>query len=189
MTASGVVYPLVGLLVLVVPGLALQLAAGVRDKLWLAALTVPASIGVYVVAGVVSGIPGIAFNVVEVLVVTVVLVAVVFGVAALVRRRTGPVGATAVAEPPSWLPVLPGRLVLAAQIVGALLCLLAIALSFQPWRSGLGGWDTFPQEHDTIIHTVLVGYIAHTGNGAPWELLPLDMLTGQPVSFYPPASR
>ncbi|GAA1952975.1 DUF6541 family protein [Amycolatopsis minnesotensis] len=185
MTASGVVYPLVGLLVLVVPGLALQLAAGVRDKLWLAALTVPASIGVYVVAGVVSGIPGIAFTVVEVLIVTAVLVAIVFGAAVLVRRRTGPVGATAAAEPPSWLPVLPGRLVLAAQVVGALLCLLAVALAFQPWRSGLGGWDTFPQEHDTIIHTVLVGYISHTGNGAPWELLPLDMLTGQPVSFYP----
>jgi hypothetical protein len=184
MIAADVVYPIAGLVVLVVPGLALLFAAGVRDKLWLAGAAVPISVGVCVLAGLGSGIPGLAYTPLLVLAVTLLL-AVAIGTA---RRRWAAATAELAAEvaaPPAFLGALPPRLALPARIAGGLLCLIAAVLALQPWRSGLGGWDTYPQEHDTIIHTVLVGYIQHTGHAAPWQLLPLDLLTGQPVSFYP----
>lgn len=184
MTASDVLVPIVGLLVLAVPGLLLQLAAGVRDKLWLAAMTAPLSVGVFVIAGVCSAIPGLSYTPLLVVVVTVVLAAVVF----LIARRRRHWGYAPAAEEPdglSFLPALTPRFARLAKLAAVAFCLVAVALALQPWRSGLGGWDTYPQEHDTIIHTVLVGFIAHTGEGAPWQLLPLDLITGQPVSFYP----
>ncbi|OZM73224.1 hypothetical protein CFN78_10175 [Amycolatopsis antarctica] len=187
MTASDIAVPLVGLLVLVVPGLLLQLAAGVRDKLWLAAMTAPASVGVFVVAGVTSAIPGVSYSPLLVVVVTVVLAAIVFGLARWRRHWAGTPAATEPADGagPAFLPALSPRFALLAKLGALAFCLVAIVLAFQPWRSGLGGWETYPQEHDTIIHTVLVGFISHTGEGAPWQLLPLDMITGEPVSFYP----
>ncbi|WP_020668867.1 DUF6541 family protein [Amycolatopsis nigrescens] len=186
MTTANLVYPLVGLLVLAVPGLLLQLAAGVRDKLWLAALTAPVSIGVFVVAGVVSAIPGVPYSPWLVLVLTVVLAAVLLLAWRRLRTSAVPIEPIEPAETESsFLPSLPPRLVLLAKIAAGLLCLGAMVLAFQPWRTGLGGWATYPQEHDTITHTWLTAYIERTGRGAPWDLLPLDLLTGGPVSFYP----
>jgi len=187
MTASDVLVPLGGVLVLAVPGLLLQFAAGVRDKLWLAAMTAPVSVGVFVIAGVTSAIPGVSYTPLLVGIVTVVLAAVIFAISRVRRNwaTTAPAPLPGEGASASFLPPLSTRFALLAQLGGLAFCLVAVVLAFQPWRSGLGGWDTYPQEHDTIIHTVLVGYISHTGEGAPWQLLPLDMLTGDPVSFYP----
>lgn len=180
---SLLLYPLAGLAVLAVPGLLVQLAAGVRDKLWLAALTAPVSIGVYGLAGLASGIPGLSFGIPLALAVTLLLSAIVFGIAWLRRGRTEP---APVEEPDTaLLPALTGRWLLAAKLGAAVLVLGAVALALQQWHGGLGSWDTYPQEHDTIIHMVLVAYISDTGRAAPWDLLPIDVLTGQPVSFYP----
>ncbi|WP_037368410.1 DUF6541 family protein [Amycolatopsis orientalis] len=180
---SLLLYPLAGLAVLAVPGLLVQLAAGIRDKLWLAALTAPVSVGVYGLAGLASGIPGLSFGIPLALAVTVLLSAIVFAVAWLCRGRTEP----APVEKPdtALLPELAGRWLPAAKIGAAVLVLGGIALAMQQWHGGLGSWDTYPQEHDTIIHMVLVAYISDTGRAAPWDLLPIDVLTGQPVSFYP----
>ncbi|MGW7536999.1 DUF6541 family protein [Amycolatopsis sp. NPDC054798] len=180
---SLLVYLLVGLAVLAVPGLLVQLAAGIRDKLWLAALTAPVSIGVYGLAGLASGIPGLSYGVPLALAVTLLLSAIVFGISWFRRGRTEP---APIEEPDtSLLPALTGRWLLAAKIGAAVLVLAGIALAVQQWRGGLGNWDTYPQEHDTIVHMVLVAYIGDTGRAAPWELLPIDLLTGHPVSFYP----
>lgn len=180
---SLLLYPLVGLVVLALPGLLVQLAAGIRDKLWLAALTAPVSVGVYGFAGLASGIPGLSFGVPLALAVTLLLSAIVFGISWLRRGRTEP----APLEKPdtSLLPELAGRWRKAAKIGAAVLVLAGIALAVQQWHGGLGSWDTYPQEHDTIIHMILVAYVSDTGRAAPWNLLPIDLLTGQPVSFYP----
>lgn len=182
-------YLLVGLIVLVVPGLAVQLAAGIRDKLWLAALTVPASVGVFVVSGVVTAIPGLTYTPLLVAVVTLVLAALLATFGWRLRARFGsgqpPTSVADTGQAPPVLAPLSARMTMLAKVAAAAMCLLAVIVAIQPWRTGLGEWSTYPQEHDTIIHTVLVGYVAHTGSAAPWELLPLDMITGEPVSFYP----
>ncbi|GAB3499636.1 DUF6541 family protein [Amycolatopsis cihanbeyliensis] len=178
---SQVLSLLAGLLVLTLPGLVLQLLAGVRDLLWLAALTVPVSIGLFTVSGVLSGIPGLALSpllTVGCLVLLAVPLALLArklpGARTRARRRGG-----------DFPPAVSPRLVTLARLGGAVLCLGAALLALRPWWSGLGDWSTYPQEHDTITHTWLTAYIARTGTGAPWELLPLDLLTGGPVSFYP----
>lgn len=61
----------------------------------------------------------------------------------------------------------------------------ATGISIRTWLGGLAGLSTPPQEHDMIIHTALTAYIARSGVGAPWKLLPVDVLSGGPVSFYP----
>ncbi|RZQ62051.1 DUF6541 family protein [Amycolatopsis suaedae] len=182
---TGVLQLLAGVATVVVPGLALLLAAGVRDKVWLAGLTAPASVGVYALTGVASGVPGLPFGPWLALGVAVVVVAVV-GVVAWLLRRRGLGLPPEPAEPDhSFLPALSPGISKAAKLGGAAMVLLALVLAFEPWRRGMGGWSTYPQEHDSIVHTLLAGYITHTGNAAPWELLPLDMLTGQPVAYYP----
>lgn len=40
-----------------------------------------------------------------------------------------------------------------------------------------------------ITHQLLVAYIERTGRAAPWQLAPVDLLTGSPVTFYPSGSH
>ena len=188
MQNPNILVPLVGLLVLVVPGLLLQLAAGVRDKLWLAALTPPLSVGVCVVAGTASAIPSLDYTPLLVAVVVVVLGALAAVAGRWLRGRAARLDTAAAAAepvPPAFLPSLSSRATLLAKLAAAVMCLAAVVLALESWRSGLGSWSSYPQEHDTIVHTVLVSYIMRTGAGAPWELMPLDLMTGAPVSFYP----
>lgn len=32
-----------------------------------------------------------------------------------------------------------------------------------------------------ILHTLLTAYITRTGRGTPWQLVPADVLTGEPM--------
>ncbi|SFQ44578.1 hypothetical protein SAMN05421810_107222 [Amycolatopsis arida] len=176
-------FPFVAFLVLVGPGLVIQLAAGVRDTLWLVALSVPVSFGVLAVAGVVSAVPGLPMSPVLVAGATVVLAV---GLALLTRMpRDRPAAATSEPAPPGFLPALSPRLTSLATAAAVVLCLGAVLLALVPWWYALRGWSTYPQEHDPVVHTLLAGYIARTGEAAPWKLMPVDLLTGQPVSFYP----
>jgi hypothetical protein len=49
----------------------------------------------------------------------------------------------------------------------------------------MGGLETLPQEHDTIVHSELVAHVMRTGQAAPWQSFPGDLLTGHPTGFYP----
>ncbi|HXV92742.1 MAG TPA: DUF6541 family protein, partial [Pseudonocardia sp.] len=73
----------------------------------------------------------------------------------------------------------------AARAAGAGLAVLGTAVAAATWMRGIGGLATVPQEHDTVVHTLLTGYVGRTGEGAPWQLLPIDVITGEPVYFYP----
>ena len=53
------------------------------------------------------------------------------------------------------------------------------------WLSGIGPLATRPQEHDMIMHVLQTAYVTRTGRGAPWQLAPVDLLTGAPTWFYP----
>jgi hypothetical protein len=77
------------------------------------------------------------------------------------------------------------RVVLAAQLLGVVLILLAVAGCVRAWMRGMGSLATVPQEHDTIIHVVLTAYIRNTGIGAPWLVLPADLVNGARIQPYP----
>jgi hypothetical protein len=53
------------------------------------------------------------------------------------------------------------------------------------WLVGIGPLTRAQQEHDMIMHVLQTAYITRTGRGAPWELAPVDLLTGTPTWFYP----
>ena len=53
------------------------------------------------------------------------------------------------------------------------------------WLVGIGPLATRPQEHDMIMHVLQTAYVTRTGRGAPWQLAPVDLLTGTPTWFYP----
>lgn len=72
-----------------------------------------------------------------------------------------------------------------AAAAGGVLAAAAAGLGLSTWIAGLHGLATPPQEHDTVLHSELVAYIARTGRAAPWQVMPVDLATGTPVRFYP----
>ena len=163
---------LVAFVVVLGPGFALLIALGIRDRLWWAALSAPITFGLVLLTSVLTGIAGIRFTAWMVLVLTVIAV----GIGFLIRRLSVKPPATDPAPPTPRLP----------QVIGGLLILTGIAIAFTTWRNGMGTWATPTQEHDPITHSVLTAYIHFTGHAAPWQLSPANVLTGQPVAFYPP---
>ncbi|GAA0240033.1 hypothetical protein GCM10010492_43980 [Saccharothrix mutabilis subsp. mutabilis] len=158
---------LAALAVVLSPGAALVAAVGVRRPVWFAGLAPAASVGVATLVGMACALLGVRYGIVPLAVATALLLVV----AVVVHRRR-----------PRPRPRLRGAAVLA----GPLVALAGIALGLRTWLSGLAGdLSTPPQEHDTIVHSELVAYIARTGRGAVWQLLPVDLLDGAPVSFYP----
>lgn len=150
------------------PGLALLGALGLRRPLLLLAAAPGASV---VVAGLVAigvAVTGLSYGPLPVGVLTLALGAVSLGLAR--RRRLTDPGRRA-----AWVPVLPG----------AVMVLVGTGYGTRTWLVGMGGLATPPQEHDTIIHAMQTAYIVRSGRAAPWELVPADVLTGHPVSFYP----
>ena len=156
------------------PGLALTIALGIRDRLWWVALSAPVTLGLILVTSVLTGVTGARFSAWAVLLVTVLVTGATYAV-----RRYSP--RYPAAEPPAHDST--SRL---AQAAGGLLMLSGIVIAFVTWRTGMGTWATPSQEHDPITHGVLTAYIHFSGHAAPWQLAPADVLTGTPVSFYPP---
>ncbi|MGW6930300.1 DUF6541 family protein [Lentzea sp. NPDC054927] len=159
------------LAVVLLPGAGLLAAFGVRRPVWFAGFAAVASAGVATLVGMACALLGVAYNAVSLGAVTALLLLV--GAFRWWRARGE--------EPrrrPRW-----GVITTAA---GVLVLLGGTAVGLRTWLSGLGGTlDTVPQEHDTIVHSELVSYIMRTGHGATWQLLPVDFVSGQPVSFYP----
>lgn len=152
------------------PGLALLFVLGVRRPLCCLALAPAASIGVLGVLAAAGGPAGVPFGVAPVGGVVFALLAV--GVA--VRLGTSRGGQRRRWRPPSL-----------AVLGGAGLGLTGAALGVASWLDGLGRLSTVAQEHDMIVHQLLVSYLDRTGRAAPWQVMPADLLTGSPVFFYP----
>jgi hypothetical protein len=161
------------LLVVFLPGAALVLALRVRRPLLLLGISPAASIGVATITAILCSLVGLPFNAVTLGVVVALLLAL--GAFWWWRDRGGDPAPTA--RTPRWRTAGVG--------LGVLLGVVACGYGIQTWMVGLGSLDMPPQEHDTIVHSELVAYIWHSGNGAPWELLPVDVLTGTPASYYP----
>jgi hypothetical protein len=89
---------------------------------------------------------------------------------------------------PSARPLLP-ELGLVSRAVafaaGGALVLVAVGSALRAWYAGFGGWTTYNQDHDPILHSVLTAYIERTGRGAPWQIMPADVLTGAGTVYYP----
>jgi hypothetical protein len=174
MTLDAVPGLLVAFVVVMLPGVALLLALRVRRLLWVLGAAPAASIGVATVTAIVCALLGLQFGPVTFGVVTLVLLAVGLFLWSRDRRQPAEPG-----EPRARA----GRV---AVVLGVVLAVVGIGYIVHTWMLGLGGTlTTVPQEHDTIVHSELVAYIQYTGRGAPWQLLPLDLITGTPTGFYP----
>lgn len=163
----------VALLVCVLPGLAVTAALGVRRLLLLVALAAPVSVAVAGLTATVTGALGLGFGAAALGIVTAGGAAVAAIRRARSRDMAPPPGRR---RPPS---------IDAVQGLGLGLTALGVLIGVFTWLRGLGGLATVAQEHDTVVHLLLTSYIARTGRGAPWQVLPADLLTGEPVYFYP----
>ncbi|WP_369253412.1 DUF6541 family protein [Geodermatophilus amargosae] len=153
------------------PGAAL-LAVGLRrGPLETLAAGPAASVLLCYVTALLAAPLGIPWGPLPVVVVTLVATAVAW----LLRRRA--VAAREVAARvavPLWARVLPVAGVVVSAAVGG-----------WTFLRGFGTLSVLPQEHDMVLQTLLVGYIERTGNAAPWQSNPVDLLTGEPSGFYP----
>lgn len=58
-------------------------------------------------------------------------------------------------------------------------------LTVRVWMAGLGNWTTWNQDHDPILHGLLTAYIMRSGKGAPWQIMPADVLHPTGTVYYP----
>jgi len=157
-----------------VPGLVLLAAVSVPPGLLMVALAPAASVAVAGVAAVLVVPVGLPFGPVALLVVTAAVGAAAVAVR-LARPRELRVRARRVLRLRSQAPLL----------VGAAMVAVGVAFASWAWVAGIGPLATRPQEHDMIMHVLQTAYVTRTGRGAPWQLAPVDLLTGTPTWFYP----
>jgi hypothetical protein len=175
----------VGVLVVLVPGFAILLVAGVRERLWYAGLSAPLTTGFVLLVSLFTGVTGIRFGLLTTLVALAAVLLVLGGVRLLVRRRRPAPEPVPPAEDERLraLTGTPGRI---AQVAGLLIALAGVGLGVRMWHQGLGSWQTPTQEHDTVTHAVLTAFTHFTGQAAPWQVLPIDVVHDTAVQFYPP---
>ncbi|SFW58076.1 DUF6541 family protein [Amycolatopsis australiensis] len=173
---------LVGVLVVFVPGTAVLLAFGVRERLWLAGLSAPLTTGFVLLVSLVTGSTGLRYGLLSVTVSLVVVVAAAVLVRFLLRRRRVVVQP---AEDPD-LRAVAGRTGTWVQLAGLAIGVVGVLLGVRTWHTGLGSWRTPTQEHDTVTHAVLTAFTHFTGQAAPWQVLPVDVVHDTAVQFYPP---
>ncbi|CAL9657770.1 hypothetical protein SUDANB95_06840 [Actinosynnema sp. ALI-1.44] len=175
------------LLAVGLPGTGLLSAAGVRRPLWFAALAVPGSAAVATVVAIGGALTGLPHGPLPLAVVTALLLAAgaVRLRAAAVARRREPGGGGPRGFGVGWRRGPGAGRIGLARVAGPLLALVAVGVSGITWLFGLRRLSTVNQEHDMVVHHVLTAYIERTGRGAPWQVLPADVLTGADVTFYP----
>jgi Family of unknown function (DUF6541) len=182
-----------GAAVLLLPGAALLVCLGVRERLWFAGMAGPMNAGLVLLTAMFTGVLGIRFDVWSHAVVTLVLLLLVAGtrlVLARLRRGTERVAGSAVQTGPPPAAETPARTLhgaarQVATTAAGLMAMVSIAGGMLMWLRGLGSLTTISQEHDPILHHVLTAYIRFTGRAAPWQIMPLDITDGRQVSFYP----
>ncbi|MDT7785709.1 MAG: hypothetical protein QOF58_4128 [Pseudonocardiales bacterium] len=164
------------LLVLMVPGLAIGLAAGLRG--WLLAAGAPVlTFGVIALTG--SFVPKVlgGWSPWTFALVTAVIAAVVFLVRLVSRRWYGSLRLETGAKTP-WTPV---------QHVGiALAVLAATALGLYVTKNATGGFNQVHQFWDAMFHANGIRYIADSGASAPGDLRFVND-PNNPNFFYPNA--
>ncbi|MEQ3551242.1 DUF6541 family protein [Pseudonocardia nematodicida] len=156
-------------MIALLPGAALLLALRIRSLLLIAALVPTASVAILLIVATVAAPAGVSFS--PGLVVTVVVALLLVGAVRLWRSGA------------RWRVGL--RRPTAPAVVGVFGVVAGTAVATRMWLRGLGGLDRIAQEHDMITHLLLVSYIERSGNAAPWQVRPLDLLTEGPVRFYP----
>lgn len=183
---------------LLVPGAGLSLLCGVRSRSLVLGAAPAVTMGVVALTAMVGGLTGLRFGPPLLLAVLVALAAGVLVVRAAVarrRRQGGPLRGEAARPSPAAAEDAPlhprgahdpGRV---TALLGWALTAVAGAAALSTWRTGLGSLASVPQEHDTIHHTAVVAWIWRSGRAAPWEVFPADVVTGEPVGFYPAGSQ
>jgi hypothetical protein len=180
---SDVVLLLVAALVAYVPGIALLAALRVHSPVVLAAVAPPLTVALCGLTAIAAAAAGFGYGPVPVLVAVLLMLAVAALRAYWARRKR--------LASLSWKNTRPpeerrrDRSDAVPVAVGLAMTVVALGYGLWGWWRGLGGLATVPQEHDMIIHAMQTAYIARSGRAAPWELVPADVLTGGPVSFYP----
>ncbi|MDT0348404.1 DUF6541 family protein [Pseudonocardia charpentierae] len=157
-----------------VPGLVLLAAASVPPGLLMVALAPAASVAVAGVTAVLVAPVGLPFGPVALLAVTAAVGAAAVAVR-LARPRELRVRARRVLRLRLQVPL----------VVGSVMVAVGVAFASWAWVAGIGPLATRPQEHDMIMHVLQTAYVTRTGRGAPWQLAPVDLLTGTPTWFYP----
>ena len=159
------------------PGLVLLAALSVPPGLLMVALAPAASVAVAGVVAVLVAPVGLPYGPVALLVGTVAI----GGTAVALRRARGRRAETRDSPGTNaqlargWAPL----------VVGSAMVAVGAAYAAWAWLVGIGPLATRPQEHDMIMHVLQTAYVTRTGRGAPWQLAPVDLLTGTPTWFYP----
>lgn len=166
---SDVVVLTVALVLAYLPGLLVLDAVGVRPGLVALAGAPAVSVSVAGVVAVVAAVVGFRYGPLPLGLAVLLLVVLVV----VVRRRS------------RRTPGAARRLPAAGSVAGAGMVAVGAGFAVWPWLTGLGGLATRAQEHDMIIHVMQSAYITRSGRAAPWQLIPADVLTGEPVWFYP----
>ncbi|WP_028924426.1 DUF6541 family protein [Pseudonocardia acaciae] len=171
------------------PGLALLVALGVRQRVLLLGAAPAASVGVAILTASGAALLGVRYGPWTLVVGSVLLAGAGIGLGRGLRRFLGPPAAL---PPPAAKPLLPrlsGMPALLAQLAGLVFLFTGAGLALRSWIDGFGGWDdglgTYNQDHDPILHAVLTTFIQRSGRGAPWEIMPADVVVGTPTVYYP----
>lgn len=163
------------ILILLVPGLLLAWATGVRGWV-LAGSAGPASVTLISVSAILAGFAGLPWNILVVLAVSVLLAVAIFAVRRLwpssIRRRGTRSGRTS----RNWNGIFISWLAMAA----------VFAVLF--WRLGqvFGGPENISQTFDNIFHLNAVRYIVDTGNASSLRVSGFTASNGI-GGFYPAA--
>ncbi len=167
----------ISLAVAYLPGLVLLAALSVPPGLLMVALAPAASVAVAGVVAVLVAPVGLAYGPVALLVGTITI-----GATAVALRRARGRRAETRDSPGTNAQLARGRVPL---VVGSAMVAVGAAYAAWAWLVGIGPLGTRPQEHDMIMHVLQTAYVTRTGRGAPWQLAPVDLLTGTPTWFYP----
>ena len=169
-------------LCLFVPGTTLLLALPAIPRLVAVAGAPGVTLGVLYVAALLGGATGLPYGLPLVGAVWLLLL----GTALALRRRAL---RRAPGDQPSrggsWRPWEAARSAGPVQLVGAGATALATVVGIVIWVRGMGSLHAIPQEHDTIVHSELVAHILRTGQAAPWQSFPGDLVSSRPTGFYP----
>ncbi|TGO04087.1 hypothetical protein SERN_2678 [Serinibacter arcticus] len=165
--------------ILILPGLAMTRAAGVRGH-WSLVWAPAASVGLVATSAVIASVAGIPWGVLPPVGLTVLVAGAVLGIRVLLRSR----GLIAAPSPSATVTSWRGSLRRDAPVLAGVL-LAALLLS---WRlaEGIGSPEAFSQTYDNNFHLNAVQWIADTGDASS---LTIGTMTsaGGPASFYPAA--